>query len=180
MAVAGQSTGYQYTVSTFLKGLQDIDWIHLAGAGHFHDLDGRRIIKTHRACQVCSGVGTVMTAECDDVRRKCCVHDSSIFPSILKQKGMYFFQRLVICAVTDLDRLGRTLRGAGAAAMADCRFDKCCSDDAAYTVQFAGDPGNVIRADPDTGQAANTFAGINLGHPGIGKDLILGEQSGSS
>ena len=72
MAVSGQSTGDHHAVGAILDGVQHVEHVEPAGAGHLYNLDRRWILHAQPAGQIGRRVGAVLAAVGDDVK-SCCV-----------------------------------------------------------------------------------------------------------
>ena len=79
MAFALQAAGHEDRVGAGLKGLEQVDDVHPAGAGHHDDLDVRGVLQTHRTCQVRGAVCSEAAAKSDDLGSKFASHYSSPF-----------------------------------------------------------------------------------------------------
>lgn len=78
-----------------------------------------------------------------------------------------------------LDGVGWTLAGAGAAALAQCRIYESCSTQAAdpWSSFLRNNQRDFERAGTHTGQAADTFIRINFGDHASQVERLLGKQS---
>jgi hypothetical protein len=74
MTFAFQTSDNAGAVSAFFERAQDVNNINLPGAGHTHNFDVRRILQSHRTCQVRGGVASVIAAECNNDRIKIFAH----------------------------------------------------------------------------------------------------------
>jgi hypothetical protein len=63
MAVAGQSPGRHNPVDASLEGVQHLDDVEPAGAGHLDDSEGGRVLHSQRAGQISRSIGAMATAK---------------------------------------------------------------------------------------------------------------------
>jgi hypothetical protein len=75
MAFTLQTPDHTGAVRTFFHGPQDVDDIDLTGTWNPNDFYVRRIIKSHRTCQVRGGVTSEIAAKCNNNRFKIVAHN---------------------------------------------------------------------------------------------------------
>jgi hypothetical protein len=68
MAIALQSTGHHYTVSTVLKSPKYIQDVQFAGAWQLDNLDGWWIVQAHRTGEVGCSISAIVATKGDDFR----------------------------------------------------------------------------------------------------------------
>jgi hypothetical protein len=74
MALALQTSDNAGTVCAFFKGTQNMDDIDLTGAWNANDFDVRRVLQSHRTCQVRCRVASEIAAKCNNDRLKIFAH----------------------------------------------------------------------------------------------------------
>ena len=70
MALAFQASDNTSTIGPFFKRSQNVDHIYLAAAGYANDFDVRRVLQSHRTCQVRCCVTSEIAAKCNNDRIK--------------------------------------------------------------------------------------------------------------
>jgi hypothetical protein len=70
------------TVGTFFKGAQNVNDVNLAGAWNANNFDVRRVLQSHRTCQVRRCVTSEITTKCNNDRLKVFAH-SFLWKSLL-------------------------------------------------------------------------------------------------
>ena len=141
MTIALHAAHHDDPVGPVFKGLQQVDDVHLAGAGDLDDPHVGRVLQSHRTCQVRGGIRSVMAAKPDDFRLKRFHHWAPLIsisvcaqvaacgtpgskPAWTPQYKVFDLGAdLVILIMRHLDHLGRAFRGAGAAALAQGLVD---------------------------------------------------------
>jgi hypothetical protein len=63
MTIAGQSPGRHNPVNAPLEGVQHLDDVEPASAGHLDDSEGGRILHPQRASQISRSIGAMATAK---------------------------------------------------------------------------------------------------------------------
>jgi hypothetical protein len=66
MTITQETTGDKNPVGPTFKGVQNMQHIHPAGAGHLDNTDIGRILETHGPSQVSGGIRTPLAAENDN------------------------------------------------------------------------------------------------------------------
>jgi hypothetical protein len=74
MTLAFQTSDDTGTVGAFFQGTQNVNHVDLSGAWDANDFNIRRILQSHRTCQVRGCVASEIAAKCNDDRLKIFAH----------------------------------------------------------------------------------------------------------